>query len=80
MAGWVHAGFNPRAREGATQLTHVGRAAGVVSTHAPVKARRALGHQPLPVGTSFNPRAREGATLPTTTMAIFPFMFQPTRP
>ncbi len=57
-----YAGFNPRAREGATSDQRVLPITCHVSIHAPVKARPPNRRGYWLLGVSFNPRAREGAT------------------
>ena len=61
VRGLVGAHFNSRARKGATLLAEAVRLAGVISTHAPVRARPSTSSMRRP-GADFNSRARKGAT------------------
>ena len=54
-------GFNPRPREGATEVGGLCHDGVGVSIHAPVKGRPLPG-RPWFMLTCFNPRPREGAT------------------
>ena len=69
-------GFNPRAREGATAMVGRAEVGVVVSTHAPVKARRQSARGTCRC-TCFNPRAREGATPWLTAPSNRCFCFNP---
>ena len=73
------AGFNPRAREGATQSNLRTPQPSAVSIHAPVRARRMRFGSGESHRCSFNPRAREGATK-IIGRFLQPTLFQSTRP
>ncbi len=58
-------GFNPRPREGATEVLAAEDRQKIVSIHAPVKGRLPFVEAPGASGKCFNPRPREGATYPS---------------